>query len=480
LGDHHHEQPLKWLGDIDTDLGTWTRLFRDSRHPDPEKQSYLVRDLTKHDRYKYLASVTGPPFLKFFAAVPIFSCRNIRIGSIIILDTASRDELPAQETSFLEQIAAKTMSHLEMSRQAVLKGRVMRLNEGINSFVRSQILGTGGLFEEPQSFKRHPARESGGTSSSNDTSSPDRALHHPHKIATEPEEHVNLALGPAARDSITSKGSGAALELGSDTGSFETPYRKVFRRAAEHLRTSLNVDGVVFVDGLVGFHGGLVPTSEPEQELELEIVQRPNRTQLLGEEREEEEELLASRSRTTSGHPGTKSGSVDEKDGKAYRTFTSADYQKNILTNRPAEVLGISVNKEENNPHFKTLSRTTKGLFALDEGFLQIFMEQHADGRVWYLEDNKGLVFYFENDVLIDSGPDGSQVFTAFPGAKQIIFAPLTDVTTMKRLAGCFAWTTRPFPVLSDVVDLVPYKVFLHSVEAEISRYRFCTAFDDS
>jgi hypothetical protein len=467
----HHEPPPKWLRDFDTDFSSWTRLFQDSLDPKGEGQFYLVSDLAKDDRCKNLASVTSSPFLRFFAAVPISTCRNIHIGSIIVLDTAKRSELPARQISFLEKIANKTMSQFEMSRQAVLHGRVMRLNEGLNSFIKSQALSSQ-LLEEPQAYKRHPAKDMERTRSSDNTSSSVTARN-PDETATVAAEHVNPALGPAARDVAISNVHGAAPELGSDIGKFETPYRKTFRRAAEFLRSSLNVDGVVFVDGLVGFHGGLEQIPEPEQELELEIAQRPNQKLLPGnmmEGEEEEEEISASRSRKMPGSPDIGSRSCDEAKATAYRTFTSADYQKNILTNRPAEILGISVNNKENNPQLETLSKTTKGLFALDEGFLQIFMERHADGKVWYFEDDKRSAFYFENDILVNDGLDAGQLATAFPKAKQIIFAPLTDLITMKRLAGCFAWTTQSFPVLSDIVDLVPYKAFLHSVEAEISR----------
>jgi signal transduction histidine kinase len=481
-GNIYHDTTANWFGDSDLDLETWARLFRDSRHPEAPKHYYGISDLKKDYRTKALTSVAGPPFLKFFAAVPIFSRLKICVGSVIVLDTANRGELSAQETSFMNQMAEKCMTQLEMGRDVDERKRAMKLHEGLNSFITSQALTTQFL-EEPRSLQRSRPDEqlqkrssSGHIRSSSSVLKKKEAVH---ESASETLEHVNPALGPAAHDDVASQRYGASSitserpQSVSGVDRAETSYRKTFRRAAEHLRTSLDVEGVIFVDGLVGFHGDLLPTAEPEQELEHELAQRPQRRLLPGEEEKnyEEENVASSKNDLEPEARIVESTSSQEEDSQAHRTFTSADYQKNILTKRPAEILGFSLAGKENYPRMEVLSESTKGLAQLDEGFLQIFMERHASGKIWYF-DGKGRSFYFKDDCLVADGlnSDATQVATAFPGVRQMIFAPLTDLTTFKRLAGCFSWTTQSLPLFTDLVDLPPYKAFLHSVEAEISR----------
>ncbi|MCJ1478269.1 hypothetical protein MMC13_006946 [Lambiella insularis] len=161
-----------------------------------------------------------------------------------------------------------------------------------------------------------------------------------------------------------------------------TVYHKTFRRAASILRTALGVEGVLFADGVVGLHGGLLPASEPLQELQREAKKGSEETQTEGAE--------------TSGSPDRMGGwrhssnaamsSIPKLEGfgtaldRTKRTFTSASYQKSVSTERPAEVLGFSVR------------------------------------------------------------------------------------------ASCFAWSMRVVPVFTEEADLGPFKAFLHSVEAEVSR----------
>lgn len=481
LGDSIKDTNTKWFGDSDVDWNEWALLFRDSGKLGPDNPYSVISDLTKDSRFKTLPSVAGPPFLKFFAAVPILTNLKIRVGGMIILDTAARGELLVPQTTFLRRMAEACMTQLEMAREATVRKRTMDLNQGLNSFIESQPM-TLQTLDEPRPFKQtRVAEQPQNDSTFRRTSSQVSKLNHEEKEAEEPAsgifEHVNPTLGPAAHEAVASQLEGKSktdlqkLPPKLDTDRDETSYRRIFRRAAEHLQTSLQVDGVAFVDGLVGFHGELLPMAEPEQELEHEMAQRPDRKLLPGEDRHDEEKVPdpETDAEPEAGFPEPTSSQEDN--APAHRTFTSADYQKAVLKKRPAEVLGLSVSKKERLPRLEALSETTKGLAYLDEGFLQEFMELHARGKVWYFDGNGG-TFYFKDDVLLeDSSNSGvSRLADAFPGVRQIIFAPLTDFTTLKRLAGCFAWTTKFFPVFSDVADLVPYKAFVHSVEAEISR----------
>ena len=77
-----------------------------------------------------------------------------------------------------------------------------------------------------------------------------------------------------------------------------------------------------------------------------------------------------------------------------------------------------------------------------------------------------------KNDTLVEdeSLEVARRLISAFPGVRQMIFQPLTDPVSLKRLAGCLAWSTRKCPVFTDTTDLPSLCGFLHVLESEISR----------
>jgi hypothetical protein len=57
----------------------------------------------------------------------------------------------------------------------------------------------------------------------------------------------------------------------------ETTHRKVFQRATKYLQEGLQVNSVMFSNSLISFHSSVQPVTEPEQELEHEVEERPHR-----------------------------------------------------------------------------------------------------------------------------------------------------------------------------------------------------------
>ncbi|KAK3614091.1 hypothetical protein LTR56_027490 [Elasticomyces elasticus] len=231
----------------------------------------------------------------------------------------------------------------------------------------------------------------------------------------------------------------------SDAIHGETTYRKTFKRAAACLRAALEVDGVLFVDGFIGWHGEVMPAGEPEVELERE------NTQMAKQER-----------------MGATTDS--EISSQETRVFTSAEHRREVYTARTAEVVGYAIQDRRSMP--PSIQVTIKGLAHLDERLLQHFLERHHEGRIWYFDEARN-PFRFDDDALVpgeDESGDADLIASSFPGARQVIFSPLTDPVTLKHLAGCFAWASEVPPIFTDRTILRPYKSFLHSVVAELSR----------
>ncbi|KAJ9664849.1 hypothetical protein H2201_005070 [Coniosporium apollinis] len=425
----------------------WLLLARRTleRSPGPATQRcFCIPDLTVDEYTKTLSSVTEPPSLRFYAAAPIITRLDICIGALFVVHDSARQELLEQEAAFLQDMAKKCVRQLEMAREVEAKRRGLKMSEGIDSFIQHRETGVPDASAETPSPQSTESNKKFTPGSSPQSQSVGKSTNIP-QDRRPPEADEDSKVEPEQPPSSSQQ---ARKGHGHDAVHGETTYRKTFKRAAACLRNSLEVDGVMFVDGFVGFHGGLLPVGEPELELEREMTQIQKGKQ-------------------------TKDAAMNsDTSNEGARIFTSADYTDAVYTHRAAEILGCAIQQGRTMPPTTQLTESTKGLTRMDEGFLQHFLERHSEGRTWY-SDEAGKPFRFDGDALIsaeDQFEDANHMFSCFPGARQVIMSPLTDPVTLKHLAGCFAWTYDVFPVLTDGTDLTPNKSFLHTVVAEISR----------
>ncbi|KAK0664430.1 Hybrid signal transduction histidine kinase J [Lasiodiplodia hormozganensis] len=443
-GHSRDDAPLRWLQTCDADQHVWLSLARRALGLDthPRDRAFpgggIAVQLDADRRAANLSCVVRPPHLRYYAAVPIRSRRGICIGTIFVLAREPRFDSFDDDLAFLSSIAAKCMTQLETARESYLKSRITRINDGVCSFIHSRDAGP----DEPSTAAPpacNAAAEQAPTTQS---------------VPAAPQT-------PSANDTKPDAGDG------SSAGSGRTTYKEAFARAAAHLRAALDVDGVLFVDGLIGFNGALTPLAKREQELEDEMNQKSGRK----DPSKEDPQWTPTPENSGVDSPDD-THTPDDGSGPAERTFTSADFQKSTLVRRPGEILAISVPNPQARPRLKNLSLNPSDRDCLDERFLRKFLARYPSGKIWYFDEDGAPYTFSDGETLVPDDPRGeaNQFAAAFRGIRQLIFAPLTDPVTLKRLAGCYAWTTRVHPVFTETADLGAFKGFLHSVEAEVSR----------
>ncbi|KAL1615927.1 hypothetical protein SLS54_008761 [Diplodia seriata] len=452
-GHSRDDAPLRWLQTCDADQHVWLSLARRALGLDT-----LARDrafpgggiavqLDEDPSAANLSCVVRPPHLRYYAAVPIRSRRAICIGTIFVLAREPRFDSFDADLAFLASIAAKCMTQLETARESHLKSRITRINDGVCSFIHSRDAGPDEPSTAvPPTCTATPAAAEKASNASTTQSLP-AASHDPSANDTKPSQ-------PDAGD-------------GSTPGTGRTTYKEAFARAAAHLRSALDVDGVLFVDGLIGFNGALTPLAKREQELEDEMNHKAGRK----DPSKEDPQWTPTPENSGVDSPDD-AQPPDDGSGPAERTFTSADFQKSTLVRRPGEILAISVPNPQARPRLKNLSLSPSDKDCLDERFLRKFLARYPSGKVWYFDEDGAPYTFSDGETLVPDDPRGeaNQFAAAFRGIRQLIFAPLTDPVTLKRLAGCYAWTNRVHPVFTPTADLGAFKGFLHSVEAEVSR----------
>lgn len=488
-----------WLGASHADKESWLWLGQQTVGLDAASTSlrcFVIPNLSRNESSMRLPSVTGPPHLEFYAAAPITTKLGINIGAFSVVDTCLRHDLSEDEQNLLVKMAGSCMSQLEMVREAALRQRGIRMSQAFSSFIVSGE-SSSQMIREPPSFFNPARKRSLHEEKARGTS----GFHSKSEAVLESEldrdvtvpslsQPKGVELGDSSADT---SGAGLLDKLAAEKRQSEIPctqaetqdsqsddqgetiYRKTFRRAAEYLQVALDVDGVLFADGLIGFHGNLQPTAEPEVELERELVQRRKEKpaqngDITGNSvtRSDGANIMSVDSRVSA--PGLQRGNSESLTSLGIRTYVSSVYEKTIWTSRPAEIIGLSTVASRVSPRQEQLTESTMGLYSLDSGFLQQLMRNYPGGVVWYF-DKEARPFRFDEEILV-SDDDGSarQLLSTFPGVRQLIFSPLTDPVSRKRLSACFAWTTKVLPVLTYAEDFDPFKAFLHTVEAEISR----------
>ena len=95
-------------------------------------------DLSKDDRFCELPFVSGSPFMRFYAGVPLITKRGIPIGSLFIVDSRVRSDLSKQDIHFMGTMASTVMRHLEMVREVDERRRAMKMSRGLASFVEGR------------------------------------------------------------------------------------------------------------------------------------------------------------------------------------------------------------------------------------------------------------------------------------------------------------------------------------------------------
>jgi hypothetical protein len=481
-----------WLHFKEPDRSTWLSLFQeinaiDTTKSGPASERALSISALQHDpRTSRLSLVSNPPRPCFFAGVPLTSKNGHNIGAICVVNGTERPPLSVSEAEILADTAQRCTNLLELARERSIYSRWTSVQEEVDTFLNSRSLHAQ-LLEEPQTpagRKSTPQKIEadkrdghGGERVDPDTLAED-SLSGLGDPPVEGKESERLVDAEAERDrriaekdnaqnarSLTAK-RGKDDERGLPKG--ETTYRKVFRRAAQCLRTALQADGVLFVDGLIGFHGDAQPAAEPEQELEREIA-RPT-----GSEGTPAQENAVS----TTDQNGVEEDQFDphgpDPPGTHSRVYTSAEFLRGVYGSRPSEILGLS--GSDHVLKRSRISESTIGLSEIDEGFLQRLMDRHPKGVVWYRSQSRLMEVQDGTLVEIDLAEEAQRLMTTFEQVSQLMFKPLTDPSSLKRLGGCFAWRTASLPLFTDAVDLGSLKAFLHIVESEFARFDAASA----
>jgi hypothetical protein len=458
-----------WLHIEEADRSIWASLFQeitaiDVSTPGPASERvFSIPDLRHDPRTSKLSVVSKSTHFSFFAGVPLTSKNGHNVGAICVVNGTGRPPLSASEADFLTDTAQRCIDLFELARERGFHNRWTGMQGELDNFLTSRSLHAQ-LLEEPQTsigrrsstmkkdVERTAELKAGHVDAITVVEEPLSGLS---DSPVEGRESRRLADAEAERDD--------RIDKHDNVKNAQSPTAERGKDDERGLPTGKTAYRVLFIDGLIGFHGDVQPVAEPEQELERELARPPVSNDISAQEN-------FSSIKTRNDIPEDEFNPHDpDPPGTYSRIYTSAEYKKGIYVERPTEVLGIS--GSDHVLKLVRISTSTVGLPEIDEGFLQRLMDRHPKGAVWYLSKSGLMQVKDETLVEVDLPKEASRLTSAFKQVRQLMFKPLTDSTSLKRLGACFVWRMKSVPLFTDAVDLELLNAFLHVVESEIARY---------
>lgn len=194
---------------------------------------FTVTDLSKDERFNQLPFVAESPYFRYYAGTPLTTKRGVNIGSLFILDDVVRPRLSHDHEQFLATIAETVMKHMEITKEAEERKKVMRLSLGMNAFVegKSRLVLDDLALRMGMAPKDHTKDASGLRKKRTDSGNKSLISNN----------------GPQSEQDSSQDDS----DFGNTSRAADTSHRMTFARAANILRESLDVrerGGVVYFD----------------------------------------------------------------------------------------------------------------------------------------------------------------------------------------------------------------------------------------
>lgn len=417
----------------------------------------VIPNLDLDSRFCYLRDKNR----RFYAGVPIRSPSGINIGVYCVLDNKPRpDGLTDDQIQFVRDISQTVMDYLHAKRSNEWYRREERMVRGLGSFVEGQAtLSNWSDSLDNSSFQDIPGVQEGALNKRL------QAVPHIHEQCQTQSEELETPISlsgfchspTTSFDSLPKSRANGSVSSLSSSDMLLGDVERVFSKACNIIRESIEVEGVLYLDASVRTFGGLVG----KEVFEPPILERVSSTD----------------------------SSSDES--QAALPASNIDQQH-------CSVLGFSTSSGSSINGHKPLHGHT----VVPERLLQRLLQRYPHGRIFNFEPD-GLVLDHSGSEIDDSsspisplsvgslhpfGPDeehsriehprrsrnhqniASCLLKMFPGARSLAFVPLFDGQKHRWFAGGFVWTKTPTRIFTVENDLSYLRVFGLATMAEVGR----------
>jgi signal transduction histidine kinase len=461
----------------------------------------VIPDMKKSEHIEIASLAKGLSKAQFYAGVPIVGPRGITIGSYCIFDTQPRQSgLDKASIRFMKKMATTVMEYLDMLQSKNQHAKAKKMIFGLGSFVEGKTTlrdswleankqdaatGQSGETVEGQLNKKQqdlqqaqdhstsqqlPYRPSGRSQSPrqrmshdvvksrhSDATTPDPATTSSSSDQLDMEQNEKKQTDVNQLEKVTFRSSVSSDSM-PDEG-VPVALQKIFSRAANLIRESVEVEGVAFLDARIESFGGLV-----------------------GNGHDKAREAWA-RDETASSEDSTDSGSCD--DATSITASTNPSSEENTTTCR---TLGSSTSKSSSINDDSTSGPKSGHDYAVRESVLKAVLNRYPHGKIFnynesgFLSDDSGSGNSSRTSTKSSRSKtkkkirkpthreDANELISIIEGARSIIFLPLWDSHKSRWISGILVWTNSPERVFTSENELAYLRAFGNSVMAEVHR----------
>ncbi|KAF2709444.1 hypothetical protein K504DRAFT_481837 [Pleomassaria siparia CBS 279.74] len=419
-----------------------------------EQAAVIIKDLAD-SQYAHRSFVKDN-VVRFYAGVALTSPRGAIVGALAIMDNKPRDGLPPQDISWLQDLAATVMEHLDTHTIRDQQMRGEQLTRGLISFAE----GASAL--QPYHHDHRPQNTQQAHSEKSTFASVQRQDASNKFSVLQTDSNVNMSdpvrPNPTNHHSNESdKSDGGSQMRALQESILPRNSKAMFARAANIMRASSDLDGVLVLDASVASSAHLTPDEDAESSSYESRSSEGEGPRWLPE---------------ITHNSGSRSASID--DGKG------------------CQVLGFST-RDTSSVAENVWSLTNRSLLEVD---LRRMLSLYPLGHIINFTEDGELISSSDDSESSTStvGPDWasvgsspgsrqrrvrgknrsqkimSAIHTTLPGARSVAFVPFWDFDRSRWFAGCLCWTNEPDRLLTPKLDLLFFKVFGHSVMNELSK----------
>lgn len=425
----------------------------------------VINDVAADPRFNGQERYHAGRRIRFYAGVPICTRRGINIGVLCVLGDEPRSGLDEASRQILGELSNTIMNYLETKRSLAEHSRAERMVHGVGSFVEGNATMTGwkstpsaatylenteieGALNPNQQFLQ---QQDWAVRVAEEAVPPPSAtwLDHTSRPVTRSNDQLVLSTGPFKSNEFDPVDSYDRLSTGTN---------HIFSKAANIIRESIEVEGVLFLDAGISFGG--------RADSEAAFIQAPR----------------------------TESSSSDDGTTRPWDScrikgpgpcchvlgFSTTSHSSINGDSSPLQHLGMPEKLLR-----RLLRRYPKGkIFTFD----QSGSSQWADlsgGEESVTTDSTEAATHLSPSQSIGSDSseppqlkrrstlkrdDEKLIIAMFPGARSIAFVPIWDQQKQRWFSGTFAYTKNPMRVLSTRGELSYLTAFGTVIMAEISR----------
>ncbi|QGI78823.1 unnamed protein product [Fusarium fujikuroi] len=429
----------------------------------------VISNLGENEKYRDIWYYKTRPEHRFYAGVPIRTRRGINIGVFCILDNEPRETLDEASLQVMRDVSASILGQMELTRSGDGRRPGERMVRGLGSYVEGKTTMSGWQNSLAHAFNTDASTEEGSLNQTQQKIQNQRdnaaAAADTESIST-PDTFVLESPSQNRSTSPFHPTDKPAHSAPTGEESRSQQLNQIFSKAANILRESIEVEGVLFLDAGVGSFAGRIRSGS---------LRRNSRTH-----------RRPSSSSSSSSSPGRGNNSVSSPRNSADSWSSGA----------MCPVLGFStsVSSSINGEAPSGRSRT------IPERQLQKLLRRYPKGKIFNFdgdgvmgssdptsEDSAMAAFQAQKARSIQEGQrgdnpksrkvndpysrknEGMAIRDVFPGARSVAFVPLWDSHRERWFSGCFVYTMTPTRIFTVQGELSYLAAFSAVIMADVA-----------